>query len=414
VATITGLTASRMLAIEAATIVDGDFDSAGHLILEKHDGTQIDVGHVADATTGAKGMVELATDAETQAGTDATRAVTPASLFSIPGNKVQILGTIPSESATPASYPLGISHMMLTGTEGWSINSSTGSVMTNRPHTDRTQQTFYSNPGGTGNPRAWVRYYHTSNNGGGWTAWRQQMIMNDLNTASFSQSTSFTSYPTGISRLYFTTSSSTGWDFAGLAGEIQTYSDGTDFAKQDFTSHVGGSSGVPVRWFRTANSASGWTNWQKVHVEFPASTQWTPTWTTSSGLRLPSLGNATVDCRYFKDGRKVDCKFEIVFGSSTNFGASPTTTDNWLFSLPVAAARTGDSMGFIHMQNGGTGTSMMMARAKTSTTTTFILSMAGGMFSGTPVNPGDVDSISPWTWASGDYLRGNFTYESAS
>ena len=39
-------------------------------------------GAITQATTGAPGIVELATDAETQAGTDATRAVTPAGLAS--------------------------------------------------------------------------------------------------------------------------------------------------------------------------------------------------------------------------------------------------------------------------------------------------------------------------------------------
>lgn len=45
-ATITGLTAARMQEIEAGSVVDGDI-VAGHLILTKHDGTQIDAGNVA-------------------------------------------------------------------------------------------------------------------------------------------------------------------------------------------------------------------------------------------------------------------------------------------------------------------------------------------------------------------------------
>lgn len=44
-ATITGLTADRMLAIEAESIVDGEV-VGDHLILTKHDGTQIDAGVV--------------------------------------------------------------------------------------------------------------------------------------------------------------------------------------------------------------------------------------------------------------------------------------------------------------------------------------------------------------------------------
>jgi len=44
-ATVTGLTADRMLEIEAASVVDGDV-VGDNLILTKHDGTQIDAGSV--------------------------------------------------------------------------------------------------------------------------------------------------------------------------------------------------------------------------------------------------------------------------------------------------------------------------------------------------------------------------------
>jgi microcystin-dependent protein len=54
-ATITGLTADRMLAIEASSVVDGDVVS-GHLILTKHDGSTIDAGSVL-GPTGPQGPV---------------------------------------------------------------------------------------------------------------------------------------------------------------------------------------------------------------------------------------------------------------------------------------------------------------------------------------------------------------------
>lgn len=44
-ATVTGLTAARMLEIEGESIVDGEV-IAGHLILTKHDGTTVDAGSV--------------------------------------------------------------------------------------------------------------------------------------------------------------------------------------------------------------------------------------------------------------------------------------------------------------------------------------------------------------------------------
>lgn len=45
-ATVDGLTKARMLAIEAASIVDGTVNGSGHLILTKHDGSTIDAGSV--------------------------------------------------------------------------------------------------------------------------------------------------------------------------------------------------------------------------------------------------------------------------------------------------------------------------------------------------------------------------------
>jgi hypothetical protein len=91
-AVVTGLTATRMLAIEAASVVSGTVDNGtGHLLLTTHDGTVIDAGYVlgtvVDATDTLKGIVELATNAETSAGTDATRAVTPAGLASVLSGK---------------------------------------------------------------------------------------------------------------------------------------------------------------------------------------------------------------------------------------------------------------------------------------------------------------------------------------
>ena len=45
-ATVTGLTAARMLAIENNSVVNGFIDISGNLILEKHNGTQINAGYI--------------------------------------------------------------------------------------------------------------------------------------------------------------------------------------------------------------------------------------------------------------------------------------------------------------------------------------------------------------------------------
>lgn len=459
-ATVTVFTSERTAEIEATSIVSGSINAAGHLILNRHDGTPIDMGavsgvqldqgttyakadvfsYVGDTDPGAvpdgsvwfdttgptgpfasetqQGLVELATTAEAAAGTDTQRAVTPAGFLAaynaIPGNKVQILAAnTNTESATPGAYPLGISVMSLTTGSGWSINSGFGSVTTYRAETDRTVQHAFSNPGGTGTPRMWQRQYHTSNNGGGWTAWSQVNLMYTLTPANFAQTTNaFSGYPSGWSRLYYTTANSTNWDFAGSAGEVLTYVDGSDFAKQTYVSHGHSSTTAPAVWTRTANAANGWSAWAKQIPDTGGWFSYTPTW-TSQGSVQPSLGNATVNCKYIKQGRRVDVLFEITFGSTTNFGASPTTGDNWQFSLPVTAAGTTSTIGFVELAQSIDNT--CMARARLYSSTGFRLGICTGKVDGAAIaNRGDADSLSPWTWLSGDTLRGTLTYESAA
>lgn len=129
-ATVTVLTAERMLEIEASSVTSGDINAEGHLILMQEDGTPIDVGavsgmriytgsayeaagdsfsYIGPADPGAvadgsvwydtddiagpfasdtqQGLVELATNAETTTGTDTTRAVTPAGVKAVADTK---------------------------------------------------------------------------------------------------------------------------------------------------------------------------------------------------------------------------------------------------------------------------------------------------------------------------------------
>jgi hypothetical protein len=119
-----------------------------------------------------------------------------------------------------------------------------------------------------------------------------------------------------------------------------------------------------------------------------------------------------VNCRAFKTGRKVDVQFNIVFGSTTNFGAGATGSDNWQFGLPPAwpAARsTDDGIGFMDMYQSSTANGW--ARVKLASTTLIQLNIIAGS---TANIGGDVDSISPFTWASGNALRGTFSYETAA
>jgi hypothetical protein len=82
-----------MLEIEDASIVNGYIDTVGHLILITHGGEERDAGPISlfVATEDAIGSVELATPAETLAGTDTSRAITPAGLEASLNDKISAL-----------------------------------------------------------------------------------------------------------------------------------------------------------------------------------------------------------------------------------------------------------------------------------------------------------------------------------
>lgn len=83
-ATVIVATAAKVQQVEDDSIVSMDINESGHLIITNGAGDDIDVGAVAgdtpDASTTVKGIVELATEAETATGTDVNRAVTPQAL----------------------------------------------------------------------------------------------------------------------------------------------------------------------------------------------------------------------------------------------------------------------------------------------------------------------------------------------
>ncbi|MEU6377499.1 hypothetical protein [Streptomyces sp. NPDC046909] len=147
----------------------------------------------------------------------------------------------------------------------------------------------------------------------------------------------------------------------------------------------------------------------------PTWQSWTPTWTTSTGNATPSFGNATVNCRYLKSGTTVHLNFSIVFGTTTDFGTSPTNSDNWRFSLPVTAAAAQPVVGFTELS--AAANARAMGRIYLGTTGTFELNIGTGRVDATAIGSagqGVVDALSPWTWASTHAIRGTATYEAAA
>jgi microcystin-dependent protein len=194
-----------MYAIEDASVVSGEINGAGHLILTTHGGDEIDAGYalvaVPDASTTQKGVVELATTAETEAVSSDARAVTPVSLAStvaritsLEGSRVDVI-TLKLETDTPSAYPPGVSVMVLSTGSGWSINSGFGTVLTVNAATNRCYQTLLASTGGTQTPRMWFRTYHPTGGGGGWTAWA--FVANAADPESVGMTGEVKMWPTG-------------------------------------------------------------------------------------------------------------------------------------------------------------------------------------------------------------------------
>lgn len=181
---------------------------------------------------------------------------------------------------------------------------------------------------------------------------------------------------------------------------------GTDTAGGSYPGQYRDLNGQLQRWNGTA-----WTDYPPL----PTWQSWTPTWTTSTGSATPSYGDAAVNCRYVKFGTTVQLAFSIQFGSTTNFGAGPTTSDNWRFSLPVPAASVLPMIGFAEL--GASNSARIVSRLLLDNTTSFGLGISTGRPDATAIAgtfQGAVDALSPWTWTSGCAIRGTAVYEAAS
>lgn len=155
-------------------------------------------------------------------------------------------------------------------------------------------------------------------------------------------------------------------------------------------------------------------NFQAANFPAGAWVSWTPTWTTSSGNNSPSYGNAVLNCAYTKIGRTVMFRMNITFGSTTNFGAAPTTGDNWNFSLPVAATASSITVGH-WTGRPASSTSVMGSLSTASGGSILQLNIDTGSPNATAItNVGAVDSLSPFTWASTNTLTATGFYETSS
>lgn len=191
------------------------------------------------------------------------------------------------------------------------------------------------------------------------------------------------------------------WGPGNAATDTNLYRLGVNSLKTDGDYAVGGALSV-------AGAASVGGALSAGNMNLGAWASWTPTWTTSTGLHSPSYGNAVVTGTSVKLGRILVCSLAIQFGTTTVFGSGAGTSDNWLFSLPASLTASGTFAGTQVICGFGRATQSASATLPfsvrvNSAGTGFSLDSAGGRQDGAAVSPsGTLDSITPWTWASGD------------
>jgi hypothetical protein len=164
-------------------------------------------------------------------------------------------------------------------------------------------------------------------------------------------------------------------------------------------------------------SATNWTGGNLASAEhlaqmLPKMYDWTPDWSTTSGANTPSYGNAVIDCRYSKSGDLVVAHFDITFGSTTNFN-SGTASDNFIFSLPVAAKEVTQAVGDLIVGTSAGG-ARVVCRARLFDENNVELEIANNRLdSGAIANTGLVDRVSPFTFGTNSSVKGVVEYEAA-
>lgn len=121
---------------------------------------------------------------------------------------------------------------------------------------------------------------------------------------------------------------------------------------------------------------------------------WTPTWTGFT------VGNGTDDSTYFKAGRLVVASFRFTMGSTSAVGTTPTG------SLPVTAAYSSDAAALLYMRDVSASAEYTGIMRMAGTTSFYLMRLIEARTF--------LTSTTPFTWATGDLLKGTIVYQSAS
>jgi hypothetical protein len=129
-------------------------------------------------------------------------------------------------------------------------------------------------------------------------------------------------------------------------------------------------------------------------------TPYTPTWTGTGSN--PSLGNGTISGRYFQIGKTVHFQIHLVIGSTTTFG-----TGRWDFTLPVA------STGYSVFYPFGVAVAYDTGTRPYGGQTVYVGSTKVCAWRDSGAAEAVVTPTTPHTWAAGDVLELQGTYEAS-
>lgn len=280
---VTSLTAARMLAIEASSVVNGAINGSGHLILTKHDGSTIDAGNA---------LVAVAAD----------------TVFTY-------LNPTGYSEATPAtSYPDGVSLMWMSSTEtstDWPtfaglygvLQTTNFSVAHSVSGADGDTIQLWRRLHGSGiSPEMWMR---AGNASAGWSNWKRLATADEVSTVSSglttananiaSLTTTVTGHTTTLSNiingvelaggvnlnsittpgLYTQTADSeaaSGSNYPeALSGVLEVFAMGANFVTQRYIPYGNNSDRFYLRNYYVS---TGWSAWRKYEAS-TGDTGWT-------------------------------------------------------------------------------------------------------------------------------------------
>lgn len=138
---------------------------------------------------------------------------------------------------------------------------------------------------------------------------------------------------------------------------------------------------------------------QVASVPLGAWTAYTPAW---SAPTPPVLNNGSLNGRYSKLGRLVTAVIWLQFGSLTTAGAGA-----WSLSLPAAAVPNTTLVNWVGSWWASGAASAVTTGVCAVTGSLILLPIGGATATG-------IDATHPFTWASGNQLSVQLTYESTS